>query len=262
MNESKSSIPLFTKFVLLTRFVLYWVSWFTSAPNNFINNDPTLTFGKYQIWRLFLCPYIVSSFFFDLVLIMPIYLCFFLYTREYHHGTVSAWAYFNTINVVVQLLSFAISLMVGSIRGVEPASLLKPDAAFFNIFVVDVIQAMLRNPNKPIDILCATVPQKYFILISLVLASIVLPYDWVSICAVLIVSGFLYLTRSMTIYNSCVRKLEACFRCDKACSSGGGFLGYITAEIGHKNAKMSTDDLMPFDRRQVRGMVRASPVYK
>ena len=68
------------------------------VPNQFIVNDPALTFGELQLWRLFLCPLITTSFFFDILFIMPIYLCFFGYIKEYHSGTLSAYIYFNMLS--------------------------------------------------------------------------------------------------------------------------------------------------------------------
>ena len=72
------------------------------------------------------------------------------------------------------------------------ADLLPYNCAFFNCFVTSLYLAMLANPNKPIDLLCVTVPQKYFAVIALIVASIVLPYDWISIVAVLIVGTGLH----------------------------------------------------------------------
>ena len=67
----------------MARFILYWASWFSDAPNAFIVNDPALTYSGGQLWRIFLSPLLVTSFWFDLALCMPIWLCFFCYVREY-----------------------------------------------------------------------------------------------------------------------------------------------------------------------------------
>ena len=78
----------------------------------------------------------------------------------------------------------------------RPAAFLVKDSAFFNCFVAELLVAMLANPNKPIDLLCVTVPHKYFTLIALVFAKIVLPYDWISIVAALTIAISLHLFRS------------------------------------------------------------------
>ena len=91
-------VPLFTKYLVICRFSLYWVSWFLTGPNAFMTNVPNLMFGELQLWRLVLSPLITTSFWFDIVLIMPIYLCFFCYTKEYHNGTIHAAIYFNLLS--------------------------------------------------------------------------------------------------------------------------------------------------------------------
>ena len=80
------------------RFSLYWASWFTVAPNDFIVNDPARTFGEMQLWRLFLCPLLTTSLFFDVLLVMPVFLCFFCYVKEYRTGTLVAYLYFNLLS--------------------------------------------------------------------------------------------------------------------------------------------------------------------
>ena len=105
MDRSRSQIPLFTKYLLTVRFVLYWVSWITSAPNEFMMADPDLAFKEMQLWRIVLSPLVVTSFWFDIILVMPIYLCFFSYTREFHTGTLTACIYFNLISKCVVLVS-------------------------------------------------------------------------------------------------------------------------------------------------------------
>jgi len=76
-------MPVFTKVFVLIRFTLYLVSWFTSTPNDFIVNDASRTFNDFEIWRLFLSPLLVTSFWFDLAMCMPVWLCFFCFVREY-----------------------------------------------------------------------------------------------------------------------------------------------------------------------------------
>ena len=98
LDRSRSQIPLFTKYLLAVRFVLYWVSWITGAPNEFMMADPDLTFKEMQMWRIVLSPLVVTSFWFDIILVMPVYLCFFSYTREFHTGTLTACIYFNLIS--------------------------------------------------------------------------------------------------------------------------------------------------------------------
>ena len=107
------------------------------------------------------------------------------------------------------------------------SDLLAKDCAFFNIFVADLYQAMLANPNKQIDLLFFTVPQKYFTLILLVLAKVVLPYDWISIVAILVVGTTLHWARAKQILNPCVNAFERLVGCGLACNPAT--IGYITA---------------------------------
>ena len=113
--------------------------------------------------------------------------------------------------------------------------------------MVDVYQAMLANPNKPIDLLFFTVPQKYFALIALVFASIVLPYDYISIAAVLIIGTALHFIRNKDILNTAVSAIERVFGCGRACNCEP--IGYITADVGKQNAESCTDNYVPFNRR-------------
>ena len=46
LDKSRNMMPLFTMCLLFVRFTLYWVSWFTDAPNNFMLADPELTFDQ------------------------------------------------------------------------------------------------------------------------------------------------------------------------------------------------------------------------
>lgn len=120
---------------------------------------------------------------------------------------------------------------------------------------------MLSNPNKPIDLLCFTVPQKYFALITLFFASIVLPYDYISIAAVLIVGTTLHFIRSKNILNACASRVEKIFGCGKA-SCNLTSIGYITAEVGNHNAETCTDAYVPFNRRQIKGHVSSNAGYR
>ena len=119
---------------------------------------------------------------------------------------------------------------------------------------------MLANPNKPIDILCATVPQKYFVFIALIFAHFVLPYDWISISAVIIVSSLLhFVLGKRQLINPCVATFERATRVNTMC--GQSAIGYITAERGTKNASESTDHHVPFNRRELRGNVGTNPAF-
>ena len=82
------------------------------------------------------------------------------------------------------------------------------DSAFFSIFVADMLQSMLANPNKPIDLLCVTVAQKYFILVVLGFGHFMLPYAWSSIIAVLLVSISLHMIRSKQLLYPAVAAIE------------------------------------------------------
>lgn len=252
-------MPLFTKCIVLTRFTLYWISYITSAPNDFIINDAKLTYGEFQLWRLFLSPLLVTGFWFDLFFCMTVWLCFFCYVREYNRGTLTAFLYFNLINIALQLVSFSIALFFSLFFRPYSDTLVK-DSAFFNIFVVDVYQAMLANPNKPIDMLFCKIAQKYFALVVLFFAYIVLPYDSVSIAAVVIVGTTLHFLRQKDILFYVVSAFERLIGCGKACTCTS--IGYITAEAGKMNAQSCTDEYVPFNRRQIKGHIRNSSAYR
>mmetsp|Transcript_24318 Transcript_24318/g.30159 ORF Transcript_24318/g.30159 Transcript_24318/m.30159 type:complete len:226 (+) Transcript_24318:143-820(+) len=224
-------MPFFTKCLLLCRLGFYWVSWFTSMPNSFIINDAALMYGENELWRLILSPLLVTSFWFDLTIVMPFWLCFFCYVREFQRGTATSLLYFNLINIALQLTSLPLAYLASQILSeMTYADILSKECAFFNIFVVDLYQAMLANPNKPIDLLFCTVPQKYFALIVLFFANIVLPYDYVSILAVLIVGTTLHLTRNVDLLNPTIAKVERAVGCGRTCNMGS--IGYITADEG------------------------------
>lgn len=119
---------------------------------------------------------------------------------------------------------------------------------------------MLANPNKQIDLLFCTVPQKYFTLILLVLAKVVLPYDWISIVAILVVGTILHMARARQILNPAVNAIERLVGCGRACNPST--FGYITAAEGLKNAETCSDDAVPFNRRLIKGPVRNNAAYK
>ena len=119
---------------------------------------------------------------------------------------------------------------------------------------------MLANPNKPVDLLCMTVAQKYFIFVVLGLGHFVLPYAWTSIIAVFLVSIFLHLIRSKQLINPAVAGIERLFSCGRGCTTTR--MGYISPEGGLKNAQECSDNLMPFNRREVTGHVRNNAAYR
>ena len=143
----------------------------------------------------------------------------------------------------------------------SPEHLLAPESAFFNIFVTVLLLAMLRNPNKPIDLLFCTVPQKYFIFIALWLSHFVLSYDWVSIAAVIIVGLMLHFIRHCDVLGSLTATIERVAACGASCKCFE-VLGYISVEQAEINASSSTDDLVAFDRRQIKGHVRNNAAYR
>ena len=140
------------------------------------------------------------------------------------------------------------------------ADFLSQECAFFNIFVVDLYQAMLANPNKPIDLLFCTVPQKYFALVLFFFSAIVLPYDYISIATVLIIGTALHLTRNINLLNPVIGTIERTVGCGRACDCSS--IGYITAEQGAVNAVQCTDTYVPFNRRQIKGRVATNQAYK
>ena len=155
------------------------------------------------------------------------------------------------------LLAFLVSLVFAESTY---ANFLSQECAFFNIFVIDLFQAMLENPNKPIDMLFCTAPQKYFALVLFFFAAIMLPYDYISIIAVLMIGTTLHLTRNIHLLNPCVMSVEKALGCGARlnCSS----IGYITAEQGAKNAAQSSDKYVPFNRRQIKGRISTHPTYR
>ena len=135
------------------------------------------------------------------------------------------------LDVTLHLVSYGICLLVAiTPLTEEPAASIQPlDYAFFNIFVTVLLMAMLRNPNKPIDLLFCTVPQKYFIFIALWLSHFVLSYDWISIAAVTIVGLVLHSVRKYDILGSLTETVERVAACGASCRCGE-VLGYISAE--------------------------------
>ena len=45
-ERSRHLMPIFTKSLLAVRFLMYWVSWFTDAPNSFMVPDADLMYNK------------------------------------------------------------------------------------------------------------------------------------------------------------------------------------------------------------------------
>ena len=121
---------------------------------------------------------------------------------------------------------------------------------------------MLANPNKPVDLLCITIAQKYFIFVVLGLGHFVLPYAWTSVISVILVSLTLHLIRSKHFLTPLVNQIEKLVACGRADCCTSSFLGYITALSGMKNAQECTDNMIPFDRRSIRGNVRNNPAYR
>lgn len=71
-------------------------------------------------------------------------------------------------------------------------------------------------------------------MITLLFAHVVLPYDWISIAAVLTVSLVLHLIRSQQILPPIAAALDRMLCCGKANSVS--ILGFISAAVGRKNA--------------------------
>jgi len=163
--------------------------------------DPELIFEKGQVWRLLLSPLVVTSFWFDILLMMPLYLCFFCYTREFHTGTLATCLNFNLTNVAILCVSYLVCCLFALVAEPGEEGFFDKDSAFFSIFVSDMLQNMLANPNKPVDLLCVTVAQKYFIFVVLGLGHFVLPYAWSSVVAVFLVSLALHAIRRKRILN-------------------------------------------------------------
>ncbi len=92
------------------------------------------------------------------------------------------------------------------------------------------------------------------------MAKIVLPYDWISIVAVLMVGTALHFIKNKNVLAPGVAGLEKLLQCSVAFSCAK--IGYVTAKEGINNAQMSTDHYVPFDRRQVKGHVRNNPAYR
>ena len=233
--------------------------------------DGNLTFGSLQLWRLFLCPLMPEYFFFDVAFVMPIYLCYFSYSREYSTGTIATWLRFNflskffslllqtnqsilsdksihfvrmftyefCIDVGIQLVSYAFCLLASlAVSESSGADLLSQDSAFFSIFVAEWFMMMLKNPNKPTDLVFCTLAQKYFILIVLVIVHFVASYDWISIAAVIFVGTSLHLIlnhRGVEVLNPLTALIEKALTCGRSCNCSA--MGFVTAEQGRQHAQ-------------------------
>ena len=226
---------------------------------------------------MFLSPLIATHLFFDLCFIMPIYLALFSYGREYHNGTLSTCIFFNLlskllqllvkvltflllIDIVLQVLNYLICSVVCLVISADINELFVQDSAFFSIFVTDLLLAMFNNPNKPVDLLCVTVAQKYFTVIMLFFGHFMLPYDWISIVTVLLVSLTLHAIRKIDILSQICSRIERMLSCGRGCQVT--LFGYITLDQAKQNEAQSTDHLVPFDRRTIRGHVRNNPAYQ
>lgn len=158
------------------------------------------------------------------------------------------------------MTSFALCLGVAATVSSTPANeLFSQDSAFFSVFTCEVVQAMLKNPNKPVDLLFCTVPQKYFILVALALAHWVLPYAWMDVAAVVLIALLLHMVRNRHFLVPVVIVLEKITGCLAVLANSP--LGYIAAERGVKNAMESSDDLVAFNRREIKGNVSTNPAY-
>ena len=120
--------------------------------------------------------------------------------------------------------------LAATVTSTPATDLFSKDSAFFSVFVCEIVQAMLANPNKPIDLIFCTLPQKYFTFVVLALAHFVLPYAWVDIVSVILVGACLHLLRGKQILTSVVTAFERVTRCGACCNPGT--LGYIMAENG------------------------------
>ena len=108
---------------------------------------------------------------------------------------------FNLTNVAILCVSYLVCCLFALVAEPGEEGFFDKDSAFFSIFVSDMLQNMLANPNKPVDLLCVTVAQKYFIFVVLGLGHFVLPYAWSSVVAVFLVSLALHAIRRKRILN-------------------------------------------------------------
>ena len=97
--------------------------------------------------------------------------------------------------MALQCVSYLVCLLIAVFSSDPAGDYFDKDSAFFSIFVAEMLTKMLANPNKPVDILCATIAQKYFIFVVLGLGHFVLPYAWSSIIAVFLISLALHAVR-------------------------------------------------------------------
>ena len=143
-------------------------------------------------------------------------------------------------DVGIQLVSYAFCLLASLTvsRGSSGTDLLSQDSAFFSIFVAEWFMMMLKNPNKPTDLVFCTLAQKYFILIVLVIVHFVASYDWISIVAVIFVGTSLHLIlngRGVELLNPITALIEKALACGRSCNCNA--MGFVTADQGRQNAK-------------------------
>lgn len=99
------------------------------------------------------------------------------------------------------------------------------------------------------------VSQLAFIPIVIVATCIIVGVPLVTILAAIAVGTIAFLVRKHAILNAIALKLEAFGTC------GLSKLGYITAAEALENKKSNSDDLVGFNRRDVRGRVSTSPAF-
>ena len=76
-----------------------------------------------------------------------------------------------------------------------------------------------------------------------------------------IVGLMLHFTRQYDVLGSLTETIERVAACGASCKCGE-VLGYISAEQAKVNAFSSTDDLVAFDRRLIKGHVRNNAAYR
>jgi len=241
-------VPLFAKFLILSKVTLYLISWFTTSVDDFMINKPLGAIFDFQLWRLFTCPYVTASLFGDLLFVLPVYLAIYMYPKEWNYGTLYAFFYFNLVNVAVQLVSSAVTIPIAMFDSDGEDKL---EWAFFSLFMVEQYRHMMTHGDNVADLIWFKLQYKYLIFAVLLLLWLVFGYDLSNCIAVAFVGQCLVFGSRSQLLQTTV------LRVDKTIPLFANFMpNYIGALEAKKHLDGNTDNLTPFDRRTIRGNVQ------
>lgn len=233
INELLNEIPIFIRFVLITKIILFILNLFTKYISFYLSNIPIITIKKYQFWRLLTTSFITTN-------MINMIFGFIFWVKdaislEKSLGTIRYIFIFILNSVFINLIYCGVTYFINNYFKKQYFYYFEVikvnNSGLWPIIICEITLLCLNNPYSKIVVLFMPFPikAKYYPIFIIILFTLINNFR----ISYQILSGFLYgviyyylLQKKLHISDETIKKVENSF----CCKCLTGFDGFINID--------------------------------